>query len=121
MMERLPSEDASKNVAQKSQGQQGCRKVYEYGVEFLWSARRQPLQRLVFFGHFECNGDLSPIRDAGNQNTQLARRPRLAVKIAAVVIHPRMFNARVFIHRPMIFRFVVINMIINIKTGVESP
>jgi len=53
--------------------------------------------------------------------SQVTSKPRLALKIAAVVSHPSTFIGRAFTHRPMILRLVVISMMSNISSGVESP
>jgi hypothetical protein len=52
---------------------------------------------------------------------QLATKPALAVKIAAVVIEPRILIARPFTLSPMIVRLLVINMMSSNSGGVENP
>src|SRR6185437_11424616 len=48
-------------------------------------------------------------------------RPMVAPDIAIIVIQPRMFVARLFIHRPIIFLLFVASMIRSIRNGVETP
>jgi len=53
--------------------------------------------------------------------TKVIRRPRVAENITVVVNQPRMFMARVFTQRPMIFLLLVINITISIRNGVDTP
>ena len=45
----------------------------------------------------------------------------MAAKMAAVVIQPRTFMARVFTQRPMIFLLLVISITKSSRKGVEQP
>ena len=62
-----------------------------------------------------------PLPSFRDYMSQLAKSPIPAANIAPVVIHPRVFNGRVFTHVPMIFGLFVICITNIINSGAEKP
>src|SRR5688572_26775329 len=82
--------------------------------------------RLIRFRKSKLTAISVKVQEFGLADAQLyaihvQSRPRLAEKMATVVVQPSIFSQRLFTCSPMILRLLVISMMRRSKGGVENP